>query len=531
MTIENDPPLTEQKDTMDSAGEEAVAFDDTSEFDETLDMGAGKKATSPVVKFGGVAIVALLLGGGGYYYVAQQNQPAPYTPMNAAQNTSAPAVPADLSVPQDMADAGMSSDMISGLPPQPEALDIASSDFAPPPAFDGGTASMEPGLSFPETSDVDADLSGLDENAADTAAVDALKDIEALAEQSMSTEPEALAPMVAPDTAGLTDAIDGTMGGQINPMPDIVMQGDTMDSLENSSDPFGAETQDLTAMNDTSSAQGGDAMDAELQKQLLESLMGAQQPPAVASADAPNGSAEMQNYSGGTANGQNAVNVTDATRALKEIEVAATIRPQPPKYYTLKQESPREAKNTRLAAAKRALKKGQNAKALTIFDSLLDEDSNETSFILGRGVALQRLSRYEDALAEYEKVLQRDPENLEVLTNVLGVLATQNPEYSMDKLERLHEKYPSHVGIMVQLALARSDSRQIGGAIDLLQQAQRIEPRNPSIAYNLGVMHDRAGDRVKAALFYRQALLFERETRDKGMIPIMAIKQRLSMFN
>lgn len=269
-------------------------------------------------------------------------------------------------------------------------------------------------------------------------------------------------------------------------------------------------------------------IDAQLEKQLIDSLMDSTAPATAESAASD--SVDGDNNAGAPVSGQTAITAGDINRAenMARIEANALVAPQPENFYIVRSETAPVEQNRILMNAKRAVREGRYVKALNMFDQLYEINPNDPAVILGRGVALQHLGRYNEALNVYEQVLRENPDNLEALTNMLGILSVQNPAYSVDKLERLQARYPQNAGIKVQLALAYGDMNRVQDAGSLLMAASNLDPRNPTIAYNLAVMYDRMGDAVNAAMWYRRALMLEDQSGMRGSIPVDAIQNRLS---
>lgn len=570
MTTENDPPVTDQTNvnTTDHAGSgDETVFDDTAAMDA---MPLAEKKSSPIVKFGSIAVLVLVLGGGGAYYMLQQNQsPVPVAPNTVTQQEAENQNPVDqeLGIQDGLENASTdtlsSEDPIAFLddfPPQPE---LDNTDGLTPPLEEDSLDTLESAALDIDTSNPDISDLGFIEPVPDTQ--DTIpEDIFATPEiPAIDVDPAPESEIPAADLDIFSDKQLGLSEGEGEqaeafPIPNNELQNEGLedvltpavpvevsDGLVNTTgtdlpkpDALASEiakqqqsndSSGVTALGDTASIDPIDP-DEELQKQLIESLLTPAEnetlPQDTITQQEPDPTA--QNFSSQSERAVADPNV--AAESLKQIETQAIIRPQPERFYILRQNSTPEGRDTKLAAAKRALRNGHNSRALGFFDELLENNANDVSILLGRGVALQRLQRYEEALSVYERVLQDYPENLEALTNVLGILSLQSPEYSFSRLERLHTRYPANVGVLVQMALARADTNDIQGAIQNLLLAQQIDPNSPSISYNLGVMHDRAGDHVQAVSFYRQALVHERHSKNKGTIPISSIEKRLSVF-
>jgi len=532
MTTENDPPLTD-KNTSDDV------FDDTDSmhFDDTmLEAGAPKRKTSPIVKIGGVVIVIALLGGGyyytrGYYYTNMQSSSDPAAPIQA---------PVTVAENVDLGDQDMDALMEGEMPPQPDTFDDGMSDGFGMPVSD-------------ELLEADSDTDVIDpfggdpnnEFGQDVAEQPLETDDSALQDSNVLAEDENLEIVevenIDPDGMALDETAETNFADTQN-----IDDTDNMDAVptaENDATTFTEKpmmedeleddqvqeigfVEPLTPAETIEESPDANSLDEELQKQLLESLRSAPPTNTVSEVEVAPVDPTASRYEGqalGVAPSQ-----MSRERALEEIEAPAMMRPKPKDFYVLRRESGPDHRNSKLVSARRALRTGRNEQALAEFDSLVASGHNNETIRLGRGVALQRLGQFEEALNVYEEILVQDPDNLDALTNVLGILALQSPGYSVDKLNRLHAKYPANVGITVQLALSKADAGGIREALDLLISAHRMDARNASIAYNLAVMYDRYGDKVNAGSFYRRSLILARDNNTLSSIPMSEIHTRLS---
>lgn len=533
MTIENDPPITgTQNRDNDSNGPnddfDDVVFDDTGVAPSST---APKK--SPLVKYTALGALVIAAAGGAYFYMASQSTPPTAPPAVHTDKTlapeGAPKPGALTAVPED---SMMGDDALTPVPlPGEEDTEFSTDMPADMPM------------------DTDQDLTELERQTADVPTVpEVTETVEEIDLESLgiSTEPEEGAETAATDEeTGAADDVetaetaatqeDDTPGIDVvdaeDELPELTLE-DAMPQTEKAliQQPSQAELEQMPSQTPESQ----DEIDEALQRELIESLMADETIPTGTqgqTADA-NTTEQMLVNNSGQFEGQSmaAPSSPMPTQSLEDIEADAMIRPKPKNFYVVERESRPVARDSTLMAAKRALRYGNNVRALSLFDDVYENSPNDPAAQLGRAVSLQRLNRDSEALAAYEQVLREDPENLEALTNMIGILSAQNPEYAMDKLSRLRQKYPSHTGVTVQLALAKADTGSLGEAISLLESAYAADQGNAPIPYNLAVIYDRGGDRVKAASYYRQALARERMQTGEQTVPVAAIEQRLSMF-
>ncbi len=501
MTENNDPPISSTPDSDDDWDD--VVFDDT---EVPLD-GAPRKKSGKVVKYAGLLAVLVALGAGGFYWMETQSGPAPVTPATLAAMQPSPQVdpmndpmaqPAPLDdMPADGGEAPI--EVVENIDLN-SLIDPADDMGMPAPEGEvmGDEADFPPMPESDMSADGDMDVSGID-----------VTDVESGEDIGIVAAPDTQSPPMDPAMADPVMPVDAPS------MPDEIADNDAM-----------IETQTAMMVDADNAAQ--DEIDQKLEEELIASLTSNTADNAPVSADDSLAAEEALINSMDQA-------IQDGIPAqlgdTSRIEANAYVRPTPEKYYIIRPETAPVELNRELMTAKRALNEGRNGRALEMFNALYEANPNDTRVMLGRSVALQRLGRYTEAISLYEQVLRENPENLEALTNMLGILSVQNPAYSVDKLQRLHASYPANAGVKVQLALAYGAMNYPREAIALLTSAQNLEPTNPTIAYNLAVMHDRVGDRVNAAMYYRRSLMLERDSGYRGAIPVEAIQNRLALIH
>lgn len=219
----------------------------------------------------------------------------------------------------------------------------------------------------------------------------------------------------------------------------------------------------------------------------------------------------------------NAVPVLPAGQAQEAI-----VRPLPKQYLIVKKNRDAEDIDSRLTSARQALVQHRNSAALELFNELYKDYPRDRRVLMGRAVALQKLNDYGGALAAYEEVLGVEPQNLEALTNMLGLLKAQDPALAVQKLGELQEAYPYNADIAAQLAVAHAGQGSYQEAQRYLDLADALKPGSASVMYNKAVLYDKMGRRTEAADLYRRIVRMSTEGRLDQSLPIDAIKSRLA---
>lgn len=206
----------------------------------------------------------------------------------------------------------------------------------------------------------------------------------------------------------------------------------------------------------------------------------------------------------------------------------AIVRPLPKQYLIVKKNHDAEDIDSRLTSARQALVQHRNSAALELFNELYKDYPRDRRVLMGRAVALQKLNDYGGALAAYEEVLGVEPQNLEALTNMLGLLKAQDPALAVQKLGELQEAYPYNADIAAQLAVAHAGQGSYQEAQRYLDLADALKPGSASVMYNRAVLYDKMGRRTEAADLYRRIVRMSTEGKLDQSLPIEAIKNRLA---
>lgn len=200
------------------------------------------------------------------------------------------------------------------------------------------------------------------------------------------------------------------------------------------------------------------------------------------------------------------------------------------KFIVVRKDAGKDSKTARLVAADRAIKLGRYEAALEIYDGLYAKNKRDPNVLMGRAVALHNLGRTEEAVRAYEELLDIRPKNVEARLNMLGVLGQKYPAVALQRLLKLREENPDHVGIVAQVAVVQAQMARYDEAIRYLGVAASMEPNNASHVYNMAVIADRAGNKKEAIRFYEDALEVDTLSGAGQSIPRDVIFARLAQL-
>jgi len=103
----------------------------------------------------------------------------------------------------------------------------------------------------------------------------------------------------------------------------------------------------------------------------------------------------------------------------------------------------------------------------------------------------------------YQKVLSKNPENVDVLNNSANALWQLNQRAeALRRAEKAYAMAPSDADVLDTFGWMLAESGQTGRSIPLLQRAAALRPGDPLLRYHLGraLLADKQQDAAKSAL-------------------------------
>ncbi len=180
-----------------------------------------------------------------------------------------------------------------------------------------------------------------------------------------------------------------------------------------------------------------------------------------------------------------------------------------------------------VTAGYNALVRGDHEMALGFYERALQQEPRSVLAQLGRGAALQKLGRTEEARTAYDRVLKVDPGNREALTNLTAIVAEREPGEALKRLLDLERDYPSFSPIKAQIGLMYARMGSFEPALDYLRRAVNITPDAPMYNYNLALVLDRLDRAEQAVASYERVLSAADRGRISADIPVADIERRV----
>ena len=128
--------------------------------------------------------------------------------------------------------------------------------------------------------------------------------------------------------------------------------------------------------------------------------------------------------------------------------------------------------------------------------------------LVGRGHALRELSRNDEALISYDRVLVLDPANLDALENKIKVLdCSRSPcGRAIVLRDRAVRLPPDHIGIVNTHSVALLYLGRPDEALAAAKTALSLDAKNGAAHFNLGNALYALGDYEEAEASFRQAI-------------------------
>jgi Flp pilus assembly protein TadD len=156
------------------------------------------------------------------------------------------------------------------------------------------------------------------------------------------------------------------------------------------------------------------------------------------------------------------------------------------------------------------------ADAEPIYTELIAERPNEWRPYFSRGAARERLGRWPEAEADFQRALELSPDQPDVL-NYLGYSWVDRGEHLQEGLamiRRAAELRPMSGAIIDSLGWAYYRLGDYPQAADWLETAVRLEPADPTLNDHLGDVYWRLDRRIEARFQWQRALTLDPDNPD-----------------
>ncbi len=137
-----------------------------------------------------------------------------------------------------------------------------------------------------------------------------------------------------------------------------------------------------------------------------------------------------------------------------------------------------------------------------------------------RGVALERLGRWEESKSEFRRALTYSGENPYVLNYLGYTLADKNEELeeARDLIANAVEQMPDNGAFVDSLGWVLFKLGEYEEAVEQMEKAIQLEPHDPVVIDHLGDVYWMVGRKREAGFQWRRALAYDNEISDEARI-------------
>lgn len=156
------------------------------------------------------------------------------------------------------------------------------------------------------------------------------------------------------------------------------------------------------------------------------------------------------------------------------------------------------------------------AEAEPIYSEIIAAQPNDWRPYFSRGASRERLGRWPEAEADFQRALELSPEQPDVL-NYLGYSWVDRGEHLQEGLamiRRAAEIRPMSGAIIDSLGWAYFRLGDYSQAVDWLEAAVRLEPADATLNEHLGDAYWRMDRRIEARFQWQRALTFNPDNPD-----------------
>ncbi|MES2985008.1 MAG: tetratricopeptide repeat protein [Pseudomonadota bacterium] len=183
--------------------------------------------------------------------------------------------------------------------------------------------------------------------------------------------------------------------------------------------------------------------------------------------------------------------------------------------------------NFELNRAYTALSNGDNAAAISIYQSVLAADPSNQDALFGIAATYHRNGNIEQARPYYGQLLKINPSHREGLNNFLALASDESPQDALAELGRLEERNPDFSPIPAQQAVVLNKLGYADQAREKMLRAIELAPENLTYKYNLAIMLDSSGRYEDASALYR--LLIDASLKGAKLpAPLATLQKRLN---
>ncbi len=141
-----------------------------------------------------------------------------------------------------------------------------------------------------------------------------------------------------------------------------------------------------------------------------------------------------------------------------------------------------------------------------LYKEIADKNPADHSALFGLAASCQGLQEYEQALSLYVEIIKSNNLIEKSVNNMLSIISMKPNRDNLLKLIEVFEKYAHSSRLAAQIAVTYSHLNQLEKAINYMNIAINLNPRDIRNYYNLGLITEMNGDKERALSIYMHAL-------------------------
>lgn len=149
---------------------------------------------------------------------------------------------------------------------------------------------------------------------------------------------------------------------------------------------------------------------------------------------------------------------------------------------------------------------GDVNRGIATLQNWIEKNPNQIQPQLSLSMMLLSQGRNDDSIAEYEKVLQADKDNVIALNNLAWLYSTKGDKRASEVGKRAYELAPNRPEIIDTYGWILVQQGDFKTGSEILKQAAELAPKNQEIVYHLGFSLNKQGETQQAKAMLKRAI-------------------------
>jgi Flp pilus assembly protein TadD len=182
-----------------------------------------------------------------------------------------------------------------------------------------------------------------------------------------------------------------------------------------------------------------------------------------------------------------------------------------------------------IAMAEAAAKRGEYAKAASVYEQLFMKDQENVAYMEALGRILRMAGRNEKAAALYREAYRREPKNIDIVEGYgLTMMAMGKKEEALQLLGDVLKQDEGRWRSLNAVGIAFAMDNKIHEALQYYNAALKVDANNPSILNNIGLIYGMAKDYDSAVTALTRASMAAPDDKKKRIDLNLSMMHALS---